>query len=545
LVLFAVFFHFLLPPYILGRIVDFFGSYKTGDSLEPLYLHGALVGGFWIVASFIRLSAKEQLGKIVAAAIYRLRLRAFAGLVGHKNESDSGESTGVKIQRVQSGTIALQELARTLSSELLVITTSFVGVVFSFLSVKPLFCLLAIIYLIVFVGIQIGFYRIIYHLQQESNRALEDATGKYVDGLSNSRTLKALSVATGFRSILSGYEERARNLGLKAAALGFWKWRTFQVFNGLALTVFLVVLGRAVAYDGLSVGLVLTLFVYFDRLMISAGDSTNLIDQAVQQKVKVSRMVSVLGSEPSKGQLEVKAVPADWCEISMTNVVVRHRVGDRPALVDVSLSIPRGQKVGIVGASGSGKSTIARVLMGLTKPESGRCEIDQLDLATVDQGALASRIALVLQEVELFDLSVKENILLMRDVSPEQLRLCIHVAELESVIAELPQGVDTVVGEKGYSLSGGERQRIGIARGLVAEPDVLILDEATSSLDPETERAVMSRVFEVMADKTVIMITHREAILEHVDRVIVLDHGSIVRDCSCAEYLKAVTSGPR
>jgi ATP-binding cassette subfamily B protein len=203
--------------------------------------------------------------------------------------------------------------------------------------------------------------------------------------------------------------------------------------------------------------------------------------------------------------------------------------GRAPLLVDFSLAVEPGQTLGIVGATGSGKSTLARLLLRLQEPQSGSIRLDGRSVASLRLDDLRRAIALVSQDVFLLDGTVAANIALG---DPRASRAAIAqaaaLAEAAAFIEELPQGYDTVVGERGQRLSGGQRQRIALARAILRDPPVLILDEATAAVDNETEAAIQRSLDRFTAGRTTLVIAHRLSTVRHADRIVVLERGRIV-----------------
>ena len=198
------------------------------------------------------------------------------------------------------------------------------------------------------------------------------------------------------------------------------------------------------------------------------------------------------------------------------------------ALADVAFDIPAGQTVALVGSSGSGKSTIASLLLRLREPTAGRIVADGADYWEYSPASWHARLGMVEQEAFLFHDTVANNIQFGRQgVTPEQLRRAVAAAHLDDVIRGLPQGLETVVGERGTMLSGGQRQRLAIARAVVANPQLLILDEATSALDNVSERQVQAALDEARHQRTVVVIAHRLSTVRSADWIVVLDHGRV------------------
>ena len=211
---------------------------------------------------------------------------------------------------------------------------------------------------------------------------------------------------------------------------------------------------------------------------------------------------------------------------------------DLPALRDFSLQVRPGERVALVGPSGAGKSTVFRLLLRFYDPQAGRILFDGVDLRQADLASLRNRMALVAQDSPLFSGSALDNVRFGRgDASPEQLRAAVRAAQAEGFLAALPEGLETVVGERARSLSGGQRQRLAIARALVREAPVLLLDEATSALDAENERLVQAALDQAMTGRTTLVIAHRLATVLKADRIVVMDEGRVVEQGAHGELV--------
>jgi ATP-binding cassette, subfamily B, bacterial HlyB/CyaB len=201
--------------------------------------------------------------------------------------------------------------------------------------------------------------------------------------------------------------------------------------------------------------------------------------------------------------------------------------------------VPAGQVVGIVGPSGSGKSTVAKLIQRLYVPESGRIMVDGIDLVMVDIAWLRRQVGVVLQENVLFNRSVRDNIALADPSIPmERVIAAATQAGAHDFILELPEGYDTIVGERGSNLSGGQSQRIAIARALISNPRILIFDEATSSLDYESERVIQQNMQEIAKGRTVFIIAHRLSTVRWSDRIVTIERGRLIEDGTHDELIR-------
>jgi ATP-binding cassette, subfamily B, bacterial HlyB/CyaB len=251
-----------------------------------------------------------------------------------------------------------------------------------------------------------------------------------------------------------------------------------------------------------------------------------------QARLSVARLGDILNTpaEPtfSSGRAALPAIRGD---VVFEHVTFRYRIDGPEILSDVSFNVPAGQIVGIVGPSGSGKSTLAKLLQRLYVPERGRVLVDGVDLAMVDSAWLRRQLGVVLQENILFNRSIRDNIALAEPgVAMDRVIAAAKLAGAHDFILEQSNGYDTVVGERGSSLSGGQRQRIAIARALLCEPRFLIFDEATSSLDYESERIVQQNMAQIAKGRTVFIVAHRLSTVRFADRILTIDRGRVVED---------------
>jgi subfamily B ATP-binding cassette protein HlyB/CyaB len=266
----------------------------------------------------------------------------------------------------------------------------------------------------------------------------------------------------------------------------------------------------------------------------------NLWHEFQQVGISIQRLGDVLNTRPEPAYNPSRTtLPQVAGQIMLEGVTFRYRPDSRDVLRQVSLLIQPGQVIGIVGRSGSGKSTITKLIQRLYVPERGRVLVDGVDLAQVDPAWLRRQVGVVLQENFLFNRSVRDNIALTDPgLSMDRVIQAAKLAGAHEFILELPDAYDTVVGEHGCSLSGGQRQRIAIARALIANPRILIFDEATSALDYESEAIIQQNMAQICKGRTVIIIAHRLSTVRPAHRIYVIDQGQLVEQGTHEELLK-------
>jgi len=252
------------------------------------------------------------------------------------------------------------------------------------------------------------------------------------------------------------------------------------------------------------------------------------------------RLFEVVDAEPAVEENREKRIEiSSQATLQFSNVSFSYSPQNTPALKDITFTVPEGKSIAIVGPSGAGKSTLANLLLRFWDYEVGEIALGEVSLKALDQDEVRKRIALVSQNSYLFNTTVRENLrLARRGVSQEEVESAARAAQIHGFITSLPKGYDTLIGEQGLRLSGGEHQRLVIARALLKDAPILILDEPTANLDPQTERQVLETLFEIMRGKTSLLITHRLIGLEHVDEILVMDAGHIVERGTHQELLR-------
>lgn len=325
---------------------------------------------------------------------------------------------------------------------------------------------------------------------------------------------------------------------LKWGVVGLTSAFGFMYTIGSSAAFIFAVLGAE--YGFASIGVIYLMFIYtlninrqlwelnniartYTRVIGDAHDMTEIIDKKLDLVDKSTEKL-----QPAAGK------------VVFDNVSFAHDMGDGERVFNnFNLTIPAGQRVGLVGHSGSGKTTLTRVLLRLSDIDNGVITIDGQDISTVTQRSLHESIAYVSQEPILFHRSLRENIAYGKlNATDEEIRNAAKQAHALEFIEKLPLGFNTLVGERGVKLSGGQRQRISIARAILKDAPIIVLDEATSALDSESEKLIQQSLGNLMKDRTSIVIAHRLSTISKLDRIIVLENGTIVEDGSHEELLK-------
>jgi ATP-binding cassette, subfamily B, bacterial len=341
------------------------------------------------------------------------------------------------------------------------------------------------------------------------------------------------------RRVATAIDRRAK-AEIRAGVIGALLFPISDLFSALAIAVALVV-GMALGPGaGMSTGKLVAFAFLVSIFLEPVANLTELLDYTQQALAGWRRVLDVLATpievaEPDPG-LEL---PGGALQVELDHVWFAYH-GGPPVLRDIRCTVPAGTRVAVVGATGSGKTTMARLLIRLADPTSGDIRVGGLDLRRVATGSLRSSMVLVPQDGFLFDTTVAANVRLGRpEASDREVRSAIDSLGLGPWVDSLPEGLDTAVGQRGERLSVGERQLVALARGYLANPGCLILDEATSAVDPATEVRLRNAIDRLTAGRTAITVAHRLAAAEHADVVLVMRDGRLVEQGSHRELLEA------
>ncbi len=366
-------------------------------------------------------------------------------------------------------------------------------------------------------------------LRQSYHEIMDDAAGFIGERVGNVRTIQDYAVEQ--RELLSYKDMLAQWLHLATKRMDFH--RTYFLYRDTIMNVsriFIMGVGVWLVLQGEMTAGVLVFFITLsEKANLALFRLTNVYNRAGDSMESVRRLIALFDQEETITQkedaLHVQTLQGD---VSFTDVTFAYNDG-KNVLHNVSFDVPKKKMLAIIGRSGSGKSTIVKLLYRHYDVQKGAVSIDGTDIRDYSLQEFRRQIALVPQDIEVFNTSVRTNIAFGNpDASQEDVEEVARIAYAHDFITELPDGYDTLVGERGVKLSGGQKQRIGIARALLAKPSILVFDEATSSLDTESEQLIQKAMKDIAKDYTMIVIAHRLSTIEHADTVMVLENGSIV-----------------
>lgn len=505
-------------------------------------------------------TVKSAVGAAFLASVFTFLAQLVKGLIEYKTaakaRSTMRKTIFSKVMELDAGGIekigptsaitaavdAVEQMQAYFSSYLPSLIFSVIAPIYLFFHLKNISLIVAVLLLfvsLILFPLHNVFRGKIEALRKTYWRSLDDMTGYYMDGLRGLTTLK----------LFDRDREHSRVLGEKADVLNkninafmkinFTSFLVTELFIYAAITVSLVICITGMRNGDITIAQALTVLMlsysYFSaiRQLMSASHSALT---AISAAGKVEEILQTDTSRPYNPELP--ADPEHFDGIRMEHVSYGYE-GRSRALQDVSLTIPRGSSVALVGLSGCGKSTAASLLMRFCDPDQGTIFIEGKEYRSVTPQQLRTNIAMVPQQVNLFSGTIRENLLLADpNANDEKLKEALSEAGLGSFLKTLPKGLDSDVGNAGAALSGGQRQKMGIARALLSEAQYMIFDEATSSVDPQSEREIWETIGRLSKTRTLIIISHRMSTIQNANCIYVLEKGVVAQRGSHAELMQ-------
>lgn len=516
-------------PYVAGKLIDT-ASGKTWlvDDINGIAF---ILLGILLVQSIFSFFRVWLFAKVSERSMRDIRISLYSQLVQLPMTFFDKRRTGELISRITADVSMLQDTFSTTLAELLrQIITLVAGVIFLMMT-TPKLTLFMLATFPVLVIIAMVFGKFIRKLSKETQDELAAANVIVEETLQSIMTVKSFAgeeyESNRYRKGLN----KVVAVALKAAGFrgAFISFIIFALFGGIVAVMWYG--ATLVASGDMSVGDLVSFVLYTTFIGGSIAGLGDIYGQLQKAIGSSERVLEILGESPEVSTADFQKVPMEG-KVSFRGV--RFSYPTRPemeVLKSIDFEIPAGEKVALAGQSGAGKSTIIQLLLKFYPIDKGQILIDGKSIDTWNLKQLRSNIGIVPQEVLLFGGSIKENIAYAKpDASEEEIIEAAKKANAWQFISKFPEGMDTKVGERGIKLSGGQRQRVAIARAILKDPAILILDEATSSLDAESEALVQEALDELMKNRTTIIIAHRLSTIRKVDRIYVLKEGEIVEE---------------
>ncbi len=536
----------LAPPYLIGVAIDIVVEQNTSfiarlglqNPLTQLLALSLLTIITWGLESLSQYKADSLWRNLAQTLQHKLRVDTYSHLQDLELAYFEDRSTGTLLSVLNDDINQLERFLNTGAQDLISFFTRVIAVGVSFFILAPGIAWLAMLPIPFILWGTVSFQTRLaprYDVVREQAGLISD---RLTNNLSGIATIKSFTTEA-FESDRVRQESEAYRRSNQSAitlSVAFQPVLRFLILLGFVMTLYLG--GREVLQGRLSVGTYSFIVFIVQDLLWPFTELSEIMDEYQRAMASIRRVMKLLDTpvNPSLGNhpLPPNAVQG---KVQFDNATFAYH-GRNNILTNLSLHIPSKTTIGIVGATGSGKSTLVKLLLRFYDVQSGRISIDGIDIQELSLADLRRCIGWVSQDVFLFHGTVAENITYGSfDASREQLIHAAKLAEAHTFIEQLPQGYNTIVGERGQKLSGGQRQRLAIARAILKDPPILVLDEATSAVDNETEAAIQKSLAVITQGRTTIAIAHRLSTLRHADCIYVIEQGQIIEQGTHAELL--------
>ena len=479
--------------------------------------------------------------KLQIAVNYDLATMAFDALSNQSMTFHSNRFGGTLVSQTAKFMSGYTLLLQTITFPFLPVLCSITFTCVLLVPVVPVYAAVLMALLAVYATVSYIMYKRILHLNEKAAGAQNQLSGELSDAVTNILAVKTYGREDYERTLFdqANREVVARDSKRMGASLA--RGIVTACITLVIMSVVTVFIAGGNAWFGITAGTVIIMFTY----TYTVTNQFNFINTGLQRINQAfgdaSGMTAVL-DEPRlvADAPDARPLVVELGDIDFQNIGFWYTDGNARTQVfdDFNLHIPAGQRIGLVGISGAGKTTLTKLLLRLADIQQGRILVDGQNVADITQQSLRRQIAYVPQEALLFHRSIAENIAYGKpDATLAEIREAARQANALGFIEALPQGFDTITGERGVKLSGGQRQRIAIARAMLADAPILVLDEATSALDSESEAAVQEALGRLMEGRTAIVVAHRLSTVASLDRIVVLSHGQVVEDGPHAELV--------
>ena len=534
-----------MNPFVMGLIVDRVSAAPVAAD-QVFVVFGPYIAALVLVNICGQTCSKLQdysLWKLEIAVSYDLATMSFDALSNQSMTFHSNRFGGTLVSQTSKFMAAYNQLVEALVHPFLPVFGSVVFVCVLLGPRVPLYVVILMALFAVYATVSYIMYKRILHLNEKAAKAQNDLSGELPDAVTNILTVKTYGREDYERSL---FDAANREVVLRDSKRMRSSLVRGVITAGIAVVIMSVVavfISGGNAWFGITPGTLVMMFTYTYTMTLQF----NFINSGLQRFNRAfgdaSGMTQVLdeprlvADAPDAKPLVVREGAIDFQDIgfSYEDGGVRTKVFE-----GLDLHIPAGQRVGLVGMSGAGKTTLTKLLLRLSDIQEGRILVDGQDVSACTQQSLRRSIAYVPQEALLFHRSIAENIAYGRpDATMDEIREAARRANALEFIERLPQGFDTITGERGIKLSGGQRQRVAIARALLADCPILVLDEATSALDSESEHLVQDAFATLMCGRTCIVVAHRLSTVASLDRIVVLADGKVIEDGPHDELIAA------
>lgn len=530
----------MLVPWVVRDMVNYIISLiGTGNfNLSIMIFYASALVSLFVASGFLEFLDRYLSELLSQKVIFRLRVDLYSHLQDLSYGFYDKIDTGQIILRTTGDMDTIGRFIGFSFSRLIHSILTFIIAIAILLSINVELTVIAFIILPMLAFVVIVFNRKIAPILEEQWTVFSRFNTVIKEYITGMRVVKALGLEPVFRENYMDKADRVYDLRVSFARFASLMWPSIGLLSGIASVLVYVYGGFKVISRMLSLGDLVAFITYLSMLNRPIIAFGFFIINYKRAMVSANKIFEVLDTEPEVREepeaVEIKEVKG---AIEFRNVTFGYVEG-KPVLKGISFKIRPGEKVAIVGGTGSGKSTILKLIPRFYDPWSGQVLIDGIDVRKVKLSSLRRHIGIVHQDVFIFSGTIKDNIAYGKpNAKMDEIIEAARIAGIHDFISQLPKGYETPVAERGITLSGGQRQRIAIARAILMNPEILLLDDPTSNLDAETEVRVVEALKKLIEDRTAIIVTQRLSTLKLADRILVLDKGEIVEDGTHEELL--------
>lgn len=524
----------ILPPILAGKLVD-----EVIGERETTFLLWIVTG---VLVAFLGKSLFETLQEYVQVkigldVITDMQIRAFKKL--HRTPMSFFTTTprGDMLYRLTHDVESIQNLNNTVVPRIL---QQVIGAIAAFSAVFVLYWPAAIVMFVVFAIYIFPSFKL-GKVMRKMSATQRDMSADMYQHLQES--IESIRLVRTFQTQKAEVETQQKklsdwkNFSIRAALIGKVNWRLGNLFNIATPGVVMLIGGFSIWEGNITIGTLVACLSFIPIMFLpvrSLAENALTIQQAIPALQRIYEYFDLPEEHeaalPSFGEVDGR--------IDLENICFTYPNSDKKILKGVSLSMEQGNHIGIVGTSGGGKSTLIQILLGLYEPDKGSVLIDGKNLFSYNRNSFRQQVGVVSQETFLLNSTLRNNLLYgKKEATQEELDKAVEAAGLKELIESLENKYETVVGERGLKLSGGQRQRVALARAILRQPPVLIFDEATSSLDGETEEKVQESLEQLIPGRTTITIAHRLVTVRNADKILLLDQGMVAEQGTHEELL--------
>ncbi len=520
----------LYPAFAFAKIVTFVTTYHLGIDLLPLYYLMIL----WAVSFLVRFVLIYYAKMLCIVEGQKASLDIEKGALEYLSHLDISwhqkENAGSKVKRIQRGADGILTLVRVWVINLIDIAVNFIGALIIIAHFDLLLAVLMVVYQIIYYFISSSLRRRTVLASRKKNIKDEEQTGLMFEIMNNIRSVKVLGMTKPLLQYIININIELADLQKKNIFwyhVGILARSCWQGISRVALIGFVI---YEIFQGRYEVGFLILFFGYFSTLSSSIDDLASVAQDIGIAKTDIGRLSELFEQKINIDQETGKVdFPKEWDGIHIKNLSFSY--GTNAVLSNLNLDIKKGEKIGIVGLSGAGKTTLFKLFLKEHEGADGDILIGEIPLRNIKKSDYVNHVAVVLQETEVFNMSLHKNILITNMEAggdANALNRALNISHVDNFVHKLPEGIETLIGEKGVKLSGGEKQRLGIARAVFKNPEILFLDEATSHLDVESEQKIQDSLAHFFKDVTAVVIAHRLSTIREMDRIVVLEDGKII-----------------